>query len=182
MSTPQDTSKCSYAEFISLLTKQQSDLCAYIYAQLAGSSDVEDVLQKTNLTLWAKRDHFTLGTDFKKWSFRVARFEVLAHLKNCKRDHWLVFSGELAEIIADESEEKLSGSFDKMRHLEKCISRLRPQDQSLLRHRYQAGNSLREYAQQVGRSVSTLSVTLYRLRVMLKDCVEKKLNEEGGRV
>ena len=168
------------AEFVCLLTEHQADLWAYIIAQLPGCQDVADILQKANLALWTKQDQFELGTNFKAWAFRVARFEVLAYLKKSKRGSWLVFREELAETIASESADEMDSSMERLPYLDACMQQLRPEDQQLLKHRYQANAPLEDYAQKTGRSVSSLSVTLYRLRAALRSCIKEKLQEERG--
>jgi len=121
------------AEFVSLMTEHQSDLWAFILAQLPGSPDVADILQKTNLTLWTKQDQFELGTNFKAWAFSTARFEVLTHLKKAKRGGWLTFRDDLSEIIASESEDAFDEQSQRLQQLDKCIQKLKPDDQDLLR-------------------------------------------------
>ena len=160
-------------QFVSLLTEHQADLWAYIISQLPGSSEVEDVLQKTNLTLWTKQDQFQIGSNFVAWAFTVARFEVLAHLKKHKRQDWLVFNDELSETIAAEAQQCVAGSNKRLILLENCMQKMRPQDVELLRQRYQSRSALSEYAKQCGRSVSALSVTLHRVRAALRKCIEK---------
>lgn len=168
------------AEFVCLLTEHQSELWAFIIAQLPGSPDVADVLQKTNLALWTKQEQFTPGTNFKAWAFRVARFEVLAHLKKSKRNSWLVFRDELSDVMVEEASQAFSGARDRMGHLDACMQQLKPEHQQLIRHRYQANSSLEEYSRQSGRSVSSLSVTLHRLREVLRNCIREKLGDERG--
>lgn len=174
-----DPSTAPSIEFVTLLTKHQADLWAFIMSQLPGSPDVADVLQKTNLTLWTKQKQFELGTDFRAWAFTVARFEVLAHLKSGKRGNWLVFSHELIEVIAEESPDVIPEAGLRLKQLECCLEKLRPEDRSLLDHRYGSHSGLEAYAAQTGRSVSGLSVTLHRVRSALRECIEKGLNGKG---
>lgn len=110
--------------FVSLLTEHQADLWSYIISQLPGSSDVEDILQKTNLTLWTKQEQFKEGTNFIAWAFTVARFEVLAHLKKHKRQDWLVFSDELSETIAVEAKDSVQGSNSRLVVLKHCMGKM----------------------------------------------------------
>jgi RNA polymerase sigma-70 factor (ECF subfamily) len=60
------------------------------------------------------------------------------------------------------------------------MSELRQQDRELLEHRYRAGSDLGEYAKREGRTVSALSVSLNRLRTILRRCVTRRLATEGG--
>ena len=171
------------AEFVSLLTEHQADLWAYIISQLPGSPDVGDILQKTNLALWTKQGDFEAGTNFRAWAFAVARFEVLNHLKKNKRGNWLVFSDDLVETIATEAPEALPDSSVRLQLLEGCMQKLNPTHRDLLNHRYQSKEGLESYARQCGRSVSSLSVTLHRVRASLRKCIQSGLDQksqEGG--
>ncbi len=165
------------SEFVSLLTEHQADLWAYIISQLPGSPDVGDILQKTNLVLWTKQKQFKAGTNFRAWAFTIARFEVLAHLKKNKRGSWLVFNDDLLETIAEEAPKAIPESTLRLQLLESCMEKLQPTHRSLLSHRYQSKDSLDSYAKQCGRSVSSLSVTLHRVRAKLKDCIQIGLDQ-----
>ena len=171
------------AEFVSLLTEHQADLWAFIITQLPGSPDVGDVLQKTNLTLWNKQSDFQPGTDFRAWALATARFEVLAHLKKHKRGNWLVFNDELLDTIATEAPETIPESSTRLNLLEQCLQKLRPNHRELLTHRYQSKEGLDVYSRQSGRSVSSLSVTLHRIRATLRKCINEGLSQtqqKGG--
>ena len=47
--------------YVSLMTKNQGNLRAFIISLMPGSPDVADVLQET---LWQKRHKFEIGTNF----------------------------------------------------------------------------------------------------------------------
>ncbi|NWK55739.1 sigma-70 family RNA polymerase sigma factor [Verrucomicrobiaceae bacterium N1E253] len=162
-------------EFVSLLTEHQADLWAFIISQLPGNPEVGDILQKTNLTLWTKREQFAPGSNFRAWAFSVARFEVLAHLKKHKRGNWLIFNDELLETISMEAPAAIPESSLRLKLLESCTAKLQPQHRDLLNHRYQSKDGLASYAKQCGRSVSSLSVTLHRVRATLRKCIETGL-------
>ena len=52
-------------QFVTLLTDHQSAILAYIRSLTPGSSGARDLQQEVNITLWNKRDHFELVTNFK---------------------------------------------------------------------------------------------------------------------
>lgn len=171
--------ECS-AEFVSLLTKHQPDLWSYIITLMPGDPETADILQKTNLVLWTKQQNFEPGTNFRAWAFAVARFEVLAHIKKHKREGLILLDDELLEIIAHEAPDALTISDRRLPALERCLNKLRPQDRELLDHRYRSNLGLDDFAARVGRSVSSLSVTLHRLRANLRKCVQDQLVLEEG--
>lgn len=166
-------------EFVGLLTSHQADLWAYLLSLMPGSPDVADVLQKTNVVLWAKREQFEIGTNFRAWGFAVARFEVMNHRKRQRDEKRFVFDDDLLEKLADEAPEVLPPAQAKLDALEHCLALLRPKDRDLLDHRYRNGAGLDAYAKRSGRSISALSVTLFRLRVSLRRCISQHLAGKG---
>lgn len=168
------------AEFVSLLTEHQPDLWAFIISLMPGDPDVADVLQKTNLVLWNKQSQFSAGTSFRAWAFTIARFEVLNHLKKQRRSHPVLLDPELLETLATEAQSELDRHDQRLEALENCLAELSPQNRDLLAHRYRSGLGLLEYAERLGRSVSSLSVTLNRLRTVLRQCIERRVAMEGG--
>lgn len=178
----QTTSKESTAsnEFVSLLTNYQPDLWAFILSLMPGDPDAADVLQKTNITLWNKKDSFELGTNFRAWSFKVARFKVLGHRKAIARSRELLLDEELLDVVAKESSEFIQNSDQRLPSLEKCLKELRPNDLQLIYCRYNGSGGLEKYSQASGRSVASLSSTLYRLRAALRKCVKTQMLKERG--
>jgi RNA polymerase sigma-70 factor (ECF subfamily) len=170
----------SLADFVGLLTRHQPDLLAYIISSMPGDPDVPDIIQKSNLVLWNKRAQFRAGTDFVAWAFSIARFEVLNHLKKQRRARTVLLDQELLETLSAEAGEALGSHDRRLDALEICLGQLRPQDRELLEYRYRCGSDLKEYADREGRSVSALSVTLNRLRTILRRCVTRRLAAEGG--
>jgi RNA polymerase sigma-70 factor (ECF subfamily) len=175
-----DQNSQSLADFVGLLTRHQSDLQAFIISLMPGDPEVSDVLQKSNLVLWNKRGLFAEGSGFIPWAFAVARFEVLNHLKKQRRSRPVLLDENLFETLASEAPEEFDFHDRRLASLEICLCKLRPQDRELLEHRYRSGLSLQEYASRAMRSVSSLSVTLNRLRTILRRCVARRLATEGG--
>jgi RNA polymerase sigma-70 factor (ECF subfamily) len=59
--------------FVELLTAHQRKLYAYIFVMLLGNSAAADVLQETNLDLWAKMGEYDFERPFLPWAFGFAR-------------------------------------------------------------------------------------------------------------
>ncbi|WP_193213404.1 sigma-70 family RNA polymerase sigma factor [Luteolibacter marinus] len=170
----------AFADFVSLLTMHQADLWAFLISLMPGHPDVGDVLQQTNIVLWKKQSQFRPGSDFRAWAFKVARYEMLHHLRSRRRDDWVPMNEQLADTIAQEMPDRLAARQPRLAALEGCLAKLRPQDRKLLEHRYQKGNNLESFSRASGRSVSALSVTLFRLRTALRKCVANQLQPNEG--
>ena len=94
-------------EFIRHLTECQPWLRAFVRAILLAPSDVDEIVQRTNVVLWRKADRFELGTDFRAWASQVARLEVLAYTREQAKDRH-AFSPELVQSLADEASQQLT--------------------------------------------------------------------------
>jgi RNA polymerase sigma-70 factor (ECF subfamily) len=86
-------------------------------------ADADDVMQEISVVLWEKFDSFRDGADFKAWAFGVARFEVLAWLRDRGRDR-LVLDEEVITKIAEETtadEPRLERQREALEHcMKKC--------------------------------------------------------------
>jgi RNA polymerase sigma-70 factor (ECF subfamily) len=164
-------------EFINLITQHQPSLRAYIISLMPGLPGASDILQETNLVLWEKREQFTPGSNFIAWSYTIARFQVKNHRRKLFKQHKLnnTLDEDLAEDLAEFCTSDAQETEKRMRALESCVTNLNREEQELIRHRYMQGDSLNEYAEALGRSAGSLSVSLHRIRQKLRKCIEAKL-------
>lgn len=163
------------AEYVRLITKNQTALYSYILSIHPNRVAAEDILQESNLILWKRMDDLKEGASFEAWAFRIAYFQTLRYLKKQKRQSWLIFDDELAEELAIEAEER-SGEFERKRQaLRQCLSKLKPSDLSMLRMRYESGVTLREIGEQLERSEGALKQVYHRIRSSLKVCINYRL-------
>ncbi|NWK55050.1 sigma-70 family RNA polymerase sigma factor [Verrucomicrobiaceae bacterium N1E253] len=162
-------------DFVQLLTSHQSALRVMILSMMPGQPGVSDVLQEINLVLWQKMKDFEPGSNFRAWAFSIARFKILEHLRKLKKDRHLVFDEELCNQLVEETDQDSKHTEAMQEALEACLSKVRPKDAQLLRHRYYQGGNLQEYAQAHNESAGALRVTLHRLRTSLRRCMVRKL-------
>jgi RNA polymerase sigma-70 factor (ECF subfamily) len=162
-------------EFVRELTSHQTAMLAYVRSLAPGNSGARDLLQEVNITLWQKRETFTLGTNFKAWAFQTIRYHILNHRRRLVSQGWLVFDDDLIDRVAPESGLDPEELEDRHLALRKCMLKLRPKDRELLHHRYATSSSLQEFADKTRRSTGTLKALLYNLRAALKRCIEREL-------
>ena len=72
-------------EYSRKLTAIQRSLYAYILSLLPNRSDAEDILQETNLILCKKAKDYDPDGHFQGWAFRIARFQIMAHMTKARR-------------------------------------------------------------------------------------------------
>lgn len=160
--------------FVQLLAENQNRIFGYVFSLLGDHNRAADVVQETNLVMWRKIDDFDPERSFLPWAFAVARFQVLAHLRDSKRDR-LLLDGDLVEMLATESEEQASRIDEFREMLRPCLQRLTPSNRDLIERRYYRGMSVASVAEAVDRSVSAVKVALLRVRRSLAECVDQKM-------
>jgi len=165
-------------QFVRSLTEHQNRIYGYVYSLLGDHSRAADVVQEVNLTLWRKISEFDSDRPFLPWAFAIARFQVLAHLRDQKRDR-LLLDAELAESLSEDFEQA-SNQFDSIRvALRACMSELGAENRSLIEQRYFKSKSAAEVADSSGRTTGAVKVALLRVRQALSKCVERRIAMEG---
>ena len=173
-----DVNRQSEQEFLPLFLQSQRRLFGYIVALVHDLTDAEDLLQRTSLVLWRKFEQFQPGTDFFRWSSRVAFLEVQDFLKQKRRTR-VVFSSqmvsELAEVLVGESQRWES----RRDALSGCIEKLRPTDRDLVEQCYAGRQSFKDVAKGLGRPENSVYQSLGRIRQTLLNCIESTLSRVG---
>ena len=162
--------------FLLALTRHQGQLYAAVSALLGQPEGVEDVVQETNLVLLKKAAEYDPARPFLPWALTFARFQALAWRKRQKRDR-LRFDDELVGLLADEFSARPADRHPALRALEQCLEALPPEARRLVDERYRDGDAVQAIAARHGRTVSGVSVALFRVRKALLECVRRKAAE-----
>ncbi len=85
--------------FVQQITEHQDRMYGYIFSLLGDHSRASDVLQESNLVLWRKKAQFETGQPFLPWALAIAKFQVLAHVRDRARDR-CVLDPKLVEQMA----------------------------------------------------------------------------------
>lgn len=173
-------------EFIRAFTQSQRKLFLYLLPLLGNATDADEVLQETNLIIWAKWRQFELGTNFLAWSRAIARLEVFRYRRS--RSHKMTFlEDDILELVAQRTADVTDESEQRQEALNECVSELRPKDRELIQLRYAAGANGEKVAEQINRPSNSVYQSLGRIRRVLMECVRMKLAqarlaEEGGQL
>ena len=163
--------------FIKQLTESQNRLYGYIYTLIGDHSRAKDVLQESNLVLWRKYDELEQIDNFKALSFTVCRFQVMAYLRDKKRDR-LLLDPELADMMSDTAEIENSLMSQAQPQLRKCISELPEQNRHMIEMKYFNRMMMQDIAEKLKRSLTAVKVSIHRTRKTLQDCIRTKMLEE----
>lgn len=164
-------------EFVQRLTAAQSVLYGYIRTLLPDRTAAQDVLQQTNLTLWKKSAEYRFDMPLITWACRIAYFNVLACRRKLSRDR-LVFDDTVLDFLAERQSERSAGAEDRMETLRACLEKLPSHQRALIGERYAPGGSVQRLAEAQGRTVGSISQTLYRIREELRACIRRNEHQE----
>ena len=163
------------SEFVRLLTEHQQDIYLYLRSLILDPDETSEVVQDVNLVLWGKRDQFRLGTNFRAWAFKIARYKLLQ--SRAKRQRACpcfsdVLVDELA-IQAADCDAVLSSMLDDMR---RCIAKLPPEDRELITRRYEPQASCASVARGVNHSIRWVYKAVSRIRKALMGCILREMS------
>jgi RNA polymerase sigma-70 factor, ECF subfamily len=161
-------------QYVQELTACQSRLRGYILASLGNYSETADVLQRTNLTLWKKAREFRPDAEFLPWALTIARYEILAFLRDHRRDRH-VFSDDVAKLMLDAAVGEVSDPGDRQIALRKCVEKLPHRSRDLLWERYDKDKSIKQIASDTKRSEDAIKCLFLRIRKTLERCIEATL-------
>ena len=136
------------------------------------------------MVVWKKRARFTMSGEpargFRNWAYTIARYVVMSHQKQARRDGRLVFGEDLLETLAGEFEEGDPTLAERMPALKRCLQKVPKGERHLLLERYRQHGAVEEKARAGGRSSAALRGMLFRLRIALRRCVENELQHRSG--
>lgn len=162
-------------ELVKLLAKYDRQILRYIMMFLPRHGDAEEVLQRTAVVLWEKSKEFDRQREFLPWALHRAYYEVLNFRKEAARSK-LVFSEELMQLLDDERREQQSYLDEMKEALQHCLSKVSETDLKILQFRYAEAKSISELSEEVGRTAKSLYRRLDRIRELLSNCVQQRLN------
>lgn len=162
-----------------LLVRHHHALYGYIMACLRSQADADDVLQNVAMAVIESDTPPETSDDFMRWAREIARRRILEFQRTNGRVR--AIPPELVERLVDASARlDENEGVDVLRTaLLKCLDQLPKKSQDLLAARYSANTiDIDDLAKQLKRSVTGLYQVLYRLRDVLRECVDRRLEAD----
>ena len=172
-------------EFIRLLMENERRIFAYIRTLLGNSTDAEDVLQETSMTMWDKFSEFNqkvaaddVGKNFIAWSFKIAYFTSQNFRRKRGRSK-VIFSDAIFGAVAKKTSQMTERLEQRHQWLQRCIEKLPQPDRELLKMRYELDASIDSTAEATGRTKAAVYKALSRMRSTLFECVNRGIALEN---
>jgi RNA polymerase sigma-70 factor (ECF subfamily) len=160
--------------FLRHFTANEAAIRAFVRRLVPARADADDIMQEVSVVLWEKFEAFRGDGNFRAWAFGVARFEVLAWLRDKGRDR-LVLSEKIVELFGAEAETHEPRLERQREALERCLGEVAPEQRDLLMRAYEPRVRIAALAKESGRSEPGFYQWLYRVRKVLLDCIRRNL-------
>lgn len=164
--------------FLMLFTANEAAIRAFVRRLVPTRQDTADVMQGITLVLWRKFDQLDDRDGFRKWAFRVARYESLGWLRDKGRDRH-VLSEDLLHLVAEEAARDESWLAAQRDALDECLEKLPQPNRQLVLAAYAPEAEIQQVAQRSGRTVGAFYQWLHRIRLQLVECTRRTLGTEG---
>jgi RNA polymerase sigma-70 factor, ECF subfamily len=172
--TPQEAE-----ELAALWTGVQPTVAAFIRTLAPHTGDVEELLQRTAVTLVRKHHEFDHQRPFAAWAIGVAKLEVFAFWRERHNDRH-VFDNDLVEEIAEGYRRVTEHPLPVRDWLLQCIAELDGRAHEAIRLRYAKQLKTLEIAETMGLSAGAARVLLTRARTSLRTCMEERQKRQGN--
>jgi len=153
----------------------QHEVWKVVSAMLFNREQTEDLVQRTFINAYQHLHRYQSGRDFGAWLKEIARNEVRQELRRRKRED------RRLEVYQTHVLQNYDAAFDSAasdrleQALQKCAEQLPPASAEVVRLRYQAGHNFAAIAAHLGRTVKATRQHLARIRLGLRDCIQKQL-------
>jgi RNA polymerase sigma-70 factor (ECF subfamily) len=160
------------AQFLRLFLQSERELFRYVAALVPNVLDAEEIVQQTAVELWRKFDQYDAQQPFTPWACRFALNMVKRWVASRQRWQALLERGLAEELV--NRRDQLRPQFEKrLRHLDQCLEKLPPEQRGIVEAYYFRRQSIDAIAARTRRSVESVYKTLQRVRLMLRQCIER---------
>lgn len=179
MSPSQSLTPDAQKLLMSLMTRHQRQIFAYIYTLVPRRHDAEDLLQETSVVICEKFQEFRPGSDFVAWACQIAWWRIRYSRQKFARSK-VVFDDTVLEAVARTASEMHAEIDARHEALASCLQKLPTRDREFVLTRYEPDGGVEEAARRTGRSMDAAYKALTRIRKLLHDCVSHQLAVPGS--
>ncbi len=161
-------------------TKAQPAVARFVRSFVRNRDDAEDVLQEVALAIVDRFESYDSTRPFIAWALGVARNLVKAHFRKQLRRP-VTADDETAVDRVAEAFESLQPELEDMKEaLAECIQRVPAEERRMLAMQYEENLKPAAIATRINKTANHVAVMLHRLRLGLRQCVERKMNSPAN--
>lgn len=162
--------------FEKIIELYERDVRRIAAALLENHEATADLVQEVFVSAYFHLNRYRIGEDFGVWLRSIARNLVRKELRNRSREtrRLQVYRDHLGERFSDDEAAERHHTLMAEAH-QKCREELPPHSLEVLELRYGRSLSVQEIASRLGRSLEAIKQLLYRVRLILRECMEKRM-------
>ena len=153
----------------------QREVWKVVTAMLFDARGAEDLVQRSFVSAYQHLHQFQPGRDFGAWLKEIARNQVRQELRRASREDRRLELYRSQVLQVSEAASASSAEEGLEEALRQCAERLPPSSAKVLELRYVLGRNFGEIAALIGRTVEASRQHLARIRLSLRECIEKHL-------
>lgn len=165
--------------FGQIVRRYEREVWKIVALMLRDPAATENFVQQAFVNAYERLGQYELGRDFAEWLKAIARNLVRNELRRHSRENERISQYRDFLLVAHARDD---GADDEERQLEgalaACCESLPETWVRALALRYEEALSLEEVAAAIGRTLVATRQMLFRVRLALRDCVEKRLAVE----
>lgn len=148
---------------------------AFIHMSLRDAHYAEDVLQEVAADASRNFDQYDPARPFVAWLIGIARQRLVDHYRKQDRRQRAELSQDALDLLDQSYAEVAEEVDDRLVALRKCMDKLPEHHKLLINRRYGFDDPLAEIAKSVGSSAKAVNAMLTRVRKLLADCVQQRM-------
>lgn len=164
-------------DFVRLFERHERGLYRYVLSLVLNAAAADEIYQNTSLLLWKEFGEFDSDTDFGAWARTIAYYEVLRYRK-ANASARVLFDTELLQVLADRATVRYGRLVERESYLPDCLAKLSEFKQQVVRLYYRCGMTTKAVADQLGKNIGVVEMTLVRSRRALHQCIEAAMRRE----
>ncbi len=167
----------AFGEIIDLYDRQLWKIVAFA---IRDRDRAEDVLQQTYMAVYSSLERYELGRDFGAWIRTIARNTCRRTLRDTLRNANLQENyTDTVAARADLRRAEEEHPEQRAEHLSRCLEKVPDKSRRLLELRYTLGKRVNDIAKDAGKTAGTVKKMLFRVRLALKECIERLEQREA---
>jgi RNA polymerase sigma-70 factor, ECF subfamily len=173
--------------FRDIVERYQAKVFSIIYGILRNHNDAEDIAQQVFSKIYFSIQNFDFRSSLLTWIYKITVNECYDYLRK-KRVRKLVYESDFSEEdsqrmqnteAATDQRPAVDTQLARKDLVVKLLSRLSPEDRSLLMLKEVEGHSVEELAQMTGMNENTIKVKLFRARQKLVKASQRLIRGSG---
>ena len=161
--------------FVALYEEHGPLIRGFLRAATGCPHQADDLQQNVARVLLEKFAEYDRTRPFRCWALGIARLEALKWRQRLARRRE-VLSAEAIELLQPGGQDEADPFAERRERLPGCVAALPEPSRRLLTLRYDHGLAAKEIAGTVGRTAAAVDMALSRIRRLLRDCIDRKID------